>query len=574
MFCLNTGTAALCPLLLLALALGGCSAKQHKRAADRESYGIIGDAQQQVHGERHKFTVDTPYSQRELKDIKPEEIVGGRVLTGKQFLALPGALQLSATNSRQYQLRKETLYLTALTLSRERYEFSPQFFARSTAAYDREADGDRTGSLRSAVGVDQLLKTGGRLGATVANDIFRYYTGSPSREITTLLSVNFVQPLLRGAGASVVAEALTQAERDVVYEVRSFSRFQTTFAVDIVIAYWRLLQQRDVVRNEFYSFKNATSSRELSEALGVDRLSRVQVDQARQRELDSRNRYLLAVERYRDLMDSFKGTLSLPLGVNLQLDEQALDDLRASGLPPVELTDERGYAIAVAKRLDLFNDIDQFEDSKRKVAVAANRLKTDLNFFADASIESEGPTDYTKFDWDKYRTGVGVELNLPLDRLRERNTHRATLIAFERELRALAQALDDLRDDVRQGLRGLELARRTYELQLRSVELADQRVEGATLSFQAGRAQIRDLLEAQDAQLRARNSFTAALIDYHATRLGLLRDLGVLDVAQDRFWLADYTASLRKPDAPDTVAPAQIAETAPVVTPEELFNNE
>lgn len=574
-FVQNAGAVAVLLALLAAVLVAGCSAKQHRRIADKKAYSLIGEAQQRVHGATNAFTIDTPYSARDPKAVPPEEIVADRAAAVKLQLSLADALALAATNSRQYQFRKETLYLTALSLSREQYELSLIPFAGATAAYDRGADGDRVGSVRSQAGVDQLLRSGGRLGAAVANDIFRYYTGQPAREITTLLSVNLTQPLLRGAGRSIIAENLTQAERNVTYEVRGYSRFQTTFAVDIVIAYLRLLQQRDIVRNEYDSFINATKARDLSEALGQDgRVSRVQVDQARQRELDQRNRYLLAVERYRDQLDSFKGTLSLPLSVDVQLDEQALADLREAGMGEVGLNERDGYDLAVRRRIDLLNSIDRFEDTKRKIIVAANRLKTDLNIFADASIESEGPTDYTKFDWDRYRAGVGLELNLPVDRLRERNTYRTTLITYERELRALGQALDDLRDEVRQGLRGLQLARAVFEVQVRSVELADQRVESSQLSFQAGRAQIRDLLEAQDAQLRARNSFTAALVDYHSTRLGLLRDLGVLDTARDRFWLADYTASLHAPPPPDAPVPAQVAGQIPIVTPEELFRNE
>jgi hypothetical protein len=86
---------------------------------------------------------------------------------------------------------------------------------------------------------------------------------------------------------------------------------------------------------------------------------------------------------------------------------------------------------------------------------------------------------------------------------------------------------------------------------------------------------VRDLLEAQDAQLRARNSFAAALVDYHVTRLQLMRDLGVLRVDEDKFWLADYAASLRPRDPTTTSGPAgQVAGPLPVVTPEQLFNNE
>src|SRR5690606_10540 len=137
---------------------------------------------------------------------------------------------------------KERLYLTALTLSGERYNFGPQFFANTSANYDRTPDGERIGSVNSRVGVNQLLKSGGRVGATIANDLLRYYTGDPRRSAVSILSVNLFQPLLRGFGKyNPAVESLTQAERNLVYAVRNFSFFQDTFAVEIVNDYFDLL---------------------------------------------------------------------------------------------------------------------------------------------------------------------------------------------------------------------------------------------------------------------------------------------------------------------------------------------
>ena len=55
----------------------------------------------------------------------------------------------------------------------------------------------------------------------------------------------------------------------------------------------------------------------------------------------------------------------------------------------------------------------------------------------------------------------------------------------------------------------------------------------------AGRAQIRDQLDAASSQVQARNALTQALVDFHLARLNLLVDLGVLDTAPQKFWLAD-----------------------------------
>ena len=553
-----------------AILLVGCSAAQHKRGADKETYRIIESGQTNALGRKTDFNIDTPYSQRKPADLKPDEIINDRSQLGKKFLTVDDALQAGVANARTYQFRKETLYLTALTLTRERYEFSPQFFASSTAAINRNTDHTQTRTLDSQGGVDQLLKSGARLSAVLANDVVAYYVGNKPRSVVSTMSLNLVQPLLRGAGASIVAENLTQAERNVIYEVRNFDRFQTTFAVDVVVAYLRLLQQKDTVRNQYANYQSSALSSDRMEALSVDRAQRVQVDQARQKELTDRNSYLTAVDRYRDATDNFKQLLGLPLKVDLQLDDRAIAELKTNGLPPLEIAEEDAFRLALSKRLDLVNEIDRFEDAKRKIKVSADGLKTSLDFFANASIDSDRPTDYTKFTWDNYRASAGLRLNLPLDKLPERNLYRTSFINFERQLRTLAQSLDDLRDTLRASLRQLDLVRTSFDIQRRSVELADQRVESAELLQQAGRIQIRDLLEAQNDQLRARLAFTQALIDYYVARMGLLRDLGVLDIGQEKFWVR---AQLPAAGGVPVEAPIQVKPGEKPITPDQLFGS-
>ena len=550
--------------------MAGCTASHYRKAADKEVYRIVTEKQKAALGRTNAFTIDTRYSKRPPKDISSAELIQERLLGARRKLTLSETLQLATEGNRGYQTRKEQLYLTALTLTQARYEFSPKFGAGATATGTRDSAGQNSGRVRSQVTADQLLKSGASLGLTIANDILRYYTGNPRSAATTLMSVNLLQPLLRGAGYKIVAENLTQAERNAIYEVRSFSQFQHTFAVDTVTAYFRLLQQKDTVRNEYNNYKNLVIARERAEALSVDRGSAFETDQARQQELTSKSRYILAVEAYKNRLDQFKISLGLSLDTDLGLDDSTLDELTQVGLLPVPLTSKEGYDLAVQHRLDLLNEIDRFEDAKRKIVVAADQLKASLNIFANASIGSEGPTDYTKFDWNKYRADAGVQLNLPLDRLRERNGYRATLISFERQIRSLGQSLDDTRNAINQDLRTMDQARQNYEIQKSSSELASRRVESATLLLQAGRAQIRDLLEAQNAQIQARNAVTQALVDYHLARLTLMIDVGLLDTDADKFWVKTQMIPGKQPSngpAPGTPKPDEI------VPPEKLFGS-
>ncbi len=546
----------------------GCSTTYHREKADREAYGIIDEAEMEVFGETTGFSVETEISQTAPEDVDYNEILQQRLTEDRMEIGLSEALALAVENSREYQSRKENLYLAALELTRQRHQFRPSFFGGAEAAVERRPDGERVGTVSGQTGFSQVLRSGARIGATVTNDLLQFFTGDPRRSATTVLSLDLVQPLLRGAGADIVAENLTQAERDVIYEIREFAHFQKQFAVDIAASYYRILQQKDAVRNEYNSYQNLTVARERAEALARDRLPEFQVDQARQDELRARNRYILAVERYLDSLDRFKLQLSLPLGYTLILNEQPLQDLEIAGLLSVPYEEEEAIHIAINSRLDLLNEIDRFEDAFRKIAVAENQLKADVNLFGNVSLASQPPTDYTRFDLDDYRASLGIGIDLPFDRVRERTLYRSSLINFERQIRTLGLAIDSVRNDIRQSLRTLDQAHQTYLIQQRSVEVADRRLEAQNLLLEAGRAEMRDLLEAEAAQLQARNALTEALIDYHIARYGFLRDLGILEVDEEGIWIRSILSQAT--DTPEILQTSREPSSA-VITPEELF---
>jgi outer membrane protein TolC len=561
------------PVLAGALLLFGCSQGHYRRSADKEVYGIIGQYESKIFGQTNTFTIDTPYSARKPEAIPPSELIEDRMQTGLRSLTISQSIALAVSTSRQYQSAKETLYLTTLSLTGSRYEFSPQFFANSTATAGRESDGDQFGSVSSQAGFSQFLKSGGQLSAKLANDILRYYTGDPRRSLISILTVNLSQPLLRGFGKNnPLVENLTQAQRNVVYAVRNYSFFQNQFALQILNDHFALLAQKDIMRNRYTNYLGRVQSTKRLEARASDRERLADVDQARQAELTAKNNYVNSVALYRNQLDQFKIKLGLPVGEKLALDDRELDELEQTGLVPERLDPVAAYRVATAKQLQILNAIDQFEDTKRKIRVAANQLEADLNVVADADLSST-PTDYSRFDPNQVRANVGLELNLPLDRLPERNLYRRSLITFEAELRSLTLTLDNLKESIEQGLRTLEQRRQNYDIQKNALELANRRVDSTTLLLEAGRAEVRDLVDAQDAQISAENEVTAALVDYQQTRLQLLLDIGALDTEVPKFWLKDQLAAYLPGSAPAAGNPPQAQSgEQPVLPPDQYFN--
>jgi len=125
------------------------------------------------------------------------------------------------------------------------------------------------------------------------------------------------------------------------------------------------------------------------------------------------------------------------------------------------------------------------------------------------------------------------------------------------------------RDELRQARTQLE----TLRIQENAVALAERRVESTVLNQAAGRAETRDILEAQEALRQARNALITARVDYHLSRLNLWRDMELLRVDESGV-RPDASLLTAQPDpfdggtlegaapdesAPDAMAPNQLA---------------
>lgn len=506
-------------------------------------YQIIQDANRRVFGRTNAFSVETPYSLRKPKEILPAELIEDRQQTNRRLLTLSEALELAVQNSREYQSQKEQLYLTALTLTGQRYEFTPIFLANSTAQVDGSPSSSDVGTVRSRVGVSQLMKTGGRLSVSLANTLLRYFTGNQagsSRDsVINVISVDLTQPLLQGFGRNnPLVESLTQAERNVVYGIRAFSQYQNQFSVNIVGDYFNLLGSKDTVRNNYTNYLRRVETTEYV-AARKDRTRDADVEDARTAELSAKIAYINSVAFYLNQLDAFKLRLGLPITENLFLADADLRELEAVGLVPVRTSPEDAFRTAVAKHMDLLNAIDRFEDSKRKVRVAADQLKPGLDLFAGATLQSDEPSNYADFDVNKVRYQAGVSLDNLVDKLPARNNYRATLISFESQLRSLVAALDGFKDKIDRGFRTVEQQRQNFLNRQASLAVAMRRVDMNRNMFLAGRAQVRDVREAQDSLIAAQNEVTESMVSYLEARLQLLLDIGVLDTSPERFWLKD-----------------------------------
>lgn len=583
-----------------AVFLQCCSPARMKAKADKEVYALIQEKAPEVPGMEAAFSIDQErdwdvFAGLSRVDLPREELGdAGKDDVGAFVISLEKALEIAVKKNRQYQNQKEAVYLQALSLTLERHRYTPilsavfgeevqrdaeqvsepSAFSQATGltqdiinqleeltgqpadllnqyqaiveeagalagldAPERRIEERYQASGQTSVGVDLLLKSGGKIAVDLTSNFLRFLTGDPNASSSSALVGTLTQPLLRGRGARVSADRLTQAERDLLYALRDFTQFRKDFSIEICTAYYGVLENLDVVKNNWRGLQNFRRSVARERALTAEgRRTPAGLGRIEQAEFNQENSWIESVRRYRESLDRFKIQLGLSTDAPIVLAESELDALRQAGLRHPTLTAEEAVAVALVARLDLYTERDRVADAERRTVVAADALKPSLDFFLTGSVETPPNGNYTDLDADRATWSSGFDTDLDLDKKAERNAYRAALIDQERMLRNLSLAEDNVKLAVRERWRSLEQARRNYEIAMKSVELNQRRVEEQDLLAELGRATILDQVDAQNDLTASENDLTAALVRHTIARLEFWRDMGILYIKDNGQW--------------------------------------
>ena len=287
-------------------------------------------------------------------------------------IKLDQVIELGVLNAREFQDRREDLYLTALDVTLTRFNFAAQAFfteqviRRSTGT--SLANGGQGWNLNTTTGASKLFPTGAQLMAHLANQVVIDLTGHTPTTALSNLSLSLAQPLLRGGGLAVTLEPLTLNERDLVYAMRSYARFRKLFFVSVSagtpngytinpyglqglavnlgrgigsnltapsVGFLPLLQQQALINNQRKNVATLEKLLRFYQAFAEGgQFSDLQVGQVEVQLLNSRGQLLgsplstnnstTGIRGYLDTLDNFKLQLGLPLTVPLELDDTPL----------------------------------------------------------------------------------------------------------------------------------------------------------------------------------------------------------------------------------------------------------
>ena len=335
-------------------------------------------------------------------------------------------------------------------------------------------------------------------------------------------------------------EGLISSERQLVYQVRAFEQYRRSFVVTIASQYFNVLAQQQSVAFGRLNVSNLAALTERAQAMfDAQKLSYLEVQRSLQSQLSGEASLISAESQYQSALDNFKLLIGMPVTERLEVAAVELD------VNVTLFSQEQAVAAAHQYRLDLRTAADEIEDSQRQVEIAKNGLLPDVNLTASAKMGNEPATPASNIEDRTLTYTAGVSIDLPIDRLAERNALRRALISFQRAQRSFSLLKDQISSQVRDDLRVIRSSETTVEIQRRSIDLAQQRLAFSNELLKQGKVNARDVVESQSSLLDAQNAFAEARSQLQINVLRLMRDMGTLRVdpsagaigqAMDRAW--------------------------------------
>lgn len=592
--------ATLLLLATVAFAAGGCSRMTHRLQADREAYDAVGERNSDPRWKVADYSIeidprsryadaydpdhspmplDDPVSHHymhavngmkgwkhwhdngdrlDLENPGWREVLAGYVEMGDDDsvkLDVDSALKIAYVNSPSNQNQLETLYLSALDVTAERFRLDTQFFGGYDTDYAHiggltapgfifdpgqrafivEAASERNEQNRLTLGrrpfpadpallARRRLATAGELLVGFANSFVFEFTGSDANLASSIANFAFIQPLLRGAGKDVALEQLTLDERTLLANLRAYAQFRQGFYTQVAIGelgvnelqrdgggtnltsfsgqggvggYIGLLQQRQQIRNSKnnLSLQRRTLARliALQEAGQIDP---VQVEQFRQ-SVENERADLLVSENALELdLDRFKtNTLGLPPDLPIELDDSLIRQFQLVAGSASEVQDS---IVEQRRRVGELPDVPELEAIEKVLSDVVKLVKPVRRQLDDVKKDLDR-MDQTVADREESMTKAERE---QFQRDSEQ-LGRSTLAELNRDLQGASAELDEIQDGLSE-----ETRRRTSRRLVGWLRILLRIVERSILVQARARLQV---VAVEAIELEPREAFNIAL---------------------------------------------------------------
>jgi outer membrane protein TolC len=412
-----------------------------------------------------------------------------------------------------------------------------------------------TENISGVLSITQNLSTGGNVSATTWTGPTSAYA-DPLYDYTdwsSAVGITIYQPLLKNAGKEATELGISQDEYAYAGSLESFrdNVIQTVFSV--VSEYNRLYVLHQLLESRQAALHSAQQL--LQEIKATPKPGENYNIDIANTEYALSQRQTEYIEAARSV-SSKEASLRYLIGVEQKLHILPIDP--PSREEPAE-TEEQAIALSLEQRPDLKELHIQLESSELRAKVSKRNLLPDLALTAGGGFRgyaedgtfsdtvsqiSDGKGEY----WS-----AGVRISFPLGNDLAESDHRRNTLRTEQLKNKLTAAKWKIRDAIQEDNRSLISARLQMQETAKSKVLAEQRVAQYQQSRRVGKASVKDLLDAENDLIYARNLELNAVDNFAYLVARLWKDIGVLLERQNIRIDTDHPEQLTAEDLPATL---------------------
>lgn len=336
------------------------------------------------------------------------------------------------------------------------------------------------------------------------------------------VTVSLEQPLFRNFGRLVQLEGVNDAQSGLRAALRSYERQKADTVVQVVDAFEtiiRLVRQIEV---------DETAVERMGK---LYRLTKARERQGRATRVDllrvdlQRGQAEASLENSRERLFSARREFAELLGFPPETD---FDLARPPVLQIPESLLENAVPIAFSNRLDYAQALDDYQGSQRDVRIAQRRRYPDLSLLGRYARLGEGDGFSEAFGLREEEWSVGLALGSEINFASD----RAAIELAESSSASCRDTIGILEfviaREVQQQLTAFRRAKLDLEISRRNVKLARDRTTLARRLFSAGRGDNFSVTDAEEALVKAEDSFLTSRADASVSSYRLLQTLGVL----------------------------------------------
>lgn len=379
-------------------------------------------------------------------------------------------------------------------------------------------------SSDASVRVSRKSSWGGTTTVTMNNT----YDGTNYSPQVTL---NFEQPLLRGAGPTVVESSLRNRYDQEFINKLSLKSSYIDKITSVISAYRSLIQQI----NSFETQKKSLKDAKYTFWVNKKRIEAGELEPAGNIQQEYQVASLsLTLESQKNQLEQAQRALLLLIGLDPTLNIHVPSDIKVSQMSEPNL--DKTIRFALANNISYLSALVNYKIIKRAFVVAQNQQLWELNLSATQTYGSiaalgqdSGFNNIT--NGRNQASQVGLRLNVPVNDMSRKSSLIAAKISLEKARLSLLAQKRQLTSEVMNKVVNIRNQINLYNMHVKQLALANRSYSVEVKKRQAGISSSLDVTNTQNQLIDARNSLIGSKISYLEGKSSLEQLLGTtLDV--------------------------------------------